>query len=167
MALTKPERNNCVTRRELLGMIYGVREFRAYLAGTRFTIWMDHSALRWLLEAKEHKGQMARQIQELGMYEFQVEYRPGKKHRNADGLLRLPCKQCYRNEWRMRQNLLGWWPPSPGTRMDGKTSARGNEWTSVLGCASEPGVRLSGGAGSNLTVTDDGWVSPPGSIVNP
>lgn len=36
--------NYCVTRRELLGMIFGVRKFCPYLAGVRFTIRTDHSA---------------------------------------------------------------------------------------------------------------------------
>lgn len=77
-------------------MIFGVRKFRAYLAGARFIIRMDHSALQWLLDAKEPEGKMARWIQELGTYEFLVIHRPGKKHRNTDRLLRLLCKQCGR-----------------------------------------------------------------------
>lgn len=48
-ALNRVEWNYCVTRRKLLGMIFGVRKFRAYLARARFTIRTDHSALRWLL----------------------------------------------------------------------------------------------------------------------
>lgn len=39
---------------------------------------------------------MARWIQELGTYEFKVIHRPGKRHGNADGLSRGPCKQCGR-----------------------------------------------------------------------
>lgn len=59
-ALKKPERNYYVTQRELLGMIFMVRKFRAYLARARFNIRMDHSALLWLLEVKKSEGQMAR-----------------------------------------------------------------------------------------------------------
>lgn len=59
-ALNMPEGNYCITRRELLGVIFGMRKLRAYLAGARFTSRMDHSVLQWLLEAKEPEGQMAR-----------------------------------------------------------------------------------------------------------
>lgn len=41
---------------------------------------------------------MAQCIQELGTYEFQVIYCPGKKHGNADGLSRVPCNYCGRVE---------------------------------------------------------------------
>lgn len=65
-ALTKPEKNYCVTRRELLGMIFGIRKYRAYLAGAHFTIRTDQRTLRWLLDAKEPEVQMVCWIQELG-----------------------------------------------------------------------------------------------------
>lgn len=39
---------------------------------------------------------MARWIQELGTYEFQVIHCRGKHHSNANGLSRVPCKQCGR-----------------------------------------------------------------------
>lgn len=89
-ALNKPERNYCVIRRELLGLIFGVRKFWAYLAGVRFTIRKDHSVLRWLLDAKEPEGQMARWIQVLGTYEFQV----------------------------LHQDQDGWWDMCPRQRLD-------------------------------------------------
>lgn len=44
-ALTKLEQNYFVTRRELFRRVW---KFPAYLAGARFTIRTDHSALRWL-----------------------------------------------------------------------------------------------------------------------
>lgn len=74
-ALNKPERNYFVP---------------CLLGGAQFTIRSDHSALRWLLDAKEPEGQMARWIQELCTYEFRVIHRPGKKHSNVDGLSRVP-----------------------------------------------------------------------------
>lgn len=51
-------------------------EVPAYLAGTQFTIQIDHSAL---LDAKEPKGQMAWWIQKLGRYKFQVKHCPGSE----------------------------------------------------------------------------------------
>lgn len=58
-ALGRPERNYCITRRELLAIIFGVQKFCAYLAGAKFTAHTDRSTLRWLLVVKEPEGQMA------------------------------------------------------------------------------------------------------------
>ena len=44
--LLKPERNYCVTRRELLAMVNVVKHFRPYLYGRHFTVRTDHSSLQ-------------------------------------------------------------------------------------------------------------------------
>ena len=58
--LTKPERNYCVTRRELLAIIFGLRKFRHYLLGRHVLIQTDHVALKWVMAFKEPEGQVAR-----------------------------------------------------------------------------------------------------------
>ena len=92
--LTAPERNYCVTRRELLAIVYFIKQFRPYLLGKKFTIRTDHAALRWLRNMPEPIGQQARWLELLEEYEFDIEHRPGKKHANADAMSRRPCKQC-------------------------------------------------------------------------
>lgn len=42
------ERNYCVTRKELLAVVYFTQLYRQYLLGGRFTLRTDHAALRWL-----------------------------------------------------------------------------------------------------------------------
>ena len=37
---------------------------------------------------------MARWIEKLQEYHFDIVHRPGRKHSNADSLSRLPCRQC-------------------------------------------------------------------------
>ena len=93
--LTRPERNYCVTRRELLAVIFAVRKFKAYLGG-QVKLRTDHHALRWLLNFKEPEGQVARWMEELAAYNLEIEHRPGRRHGNADGLSRQECKQCGR-----------------------------------------------------------------------
>ena len=63
--LSKEEKNYCVTRRELLAVVYYVRYFRPYLYGRHYTIRTDHGSLRWLLNFKDPEGQVARWIQIL------------------------------------------------------------------------------------------------------
>jgi len=58
--LIAAERNYCVTRRELLAIVYFTKQFRTYLLGSEFLLRTDHSALRWLKLTPEAIGQQAR-----------------------------------------------------------------------------------------------------------
>ena len=93
-ALKKEEKNYCVTRKELLAVVFFVRYFRPYLYERHFKIRTNHGWLRWLLNFREPEGQIARWIQTLGEYDFEIIYRPGKTHQNADSLSRRRCPQC-------------------------------------------------------------------------
>ena len=93
-SLSKPERNYCVTRRELLAVVTFVKYFRHYLIGRKFLVRTDHGSLRWLFRFKEPEGQIARWLEILNTYDFEIEHRPGRLHGNADALSRIPCKQC-------------------------------------------------------------------------
>ena len=46
--LTKPERQYCVTRRELLAVVYFTKQYRSYLTGRKFVLRTDHGSLTWL-----------------------------------------------------------------------------------------------------------------------
>ena len=95
--LTKAEQNYCVTRRELLAVVHFTKHYRPYLYGRKFTIRTDHSSLQWLLNFKDPKEQLARWLETLSEYDFTIEHRPGKRHGNADGLSRKPCRHpCHR-----------------------------------------------------------------------
>ena len=83
-ALSCPELQYCVTRREVLAVVRSVQHFHPYLYGRRFTIRTDHAALRWLLSS-------SCSIECLEQYDFQIELRPRAKHGTADTLSRRPC----------------------------------------------------------------------------
>ena len=92
-ALRRAERNYCTTRRELLAVVDGIRHFHHYLYGRKFTVRTDHGALQWLMSFKDLEGQIARWLEILGTYDYQVVYHPGAKHGNADALSRQPCSR--------------------------------------------------------------------------
>ena len=94
--LSKAERRYCVTRRELLAVVYFLQHFRPYLLGRHFTLRTDHGSLTWLRNFKEPEGQLARWLEKLQEYDFTIVHRPGQRHSNADALSRLPCQQCGR-----------------------------------------------------------------------
>ena len=88
--MSKSERNYCVTDRELLAIKHFVEYYKHYLLGRRFVVRSDHQALKWLFTLKEPKDRVARWIEILSAYSFEIEYRPGVKHGNADTLSRCP-----------------------------------------------------------------------------
>ena len=92
--LSKAERQYCVTRRELLAVVHFTQHFRPYLLGRRFTLRTDHGSLAWLKNFKDPTGQLARWLEKLQEFDFEVVHRPG---RNADALSRMPCHQCGRD----------------------------------------------------------------------
>ena len=53
--LSKPERQYCVTRRELLAVVHFLQNFQSYLLGHHFQLRTDHGFLMWL---REPEGQM-------------------------------------------------------------------------------------------------------------
>ena len=90
----RPERNYCVTRKELLAVVFFTKMFKQYLLGRAFIIRSDHAALSWLRKTPEPIGQQARWLERLEEFSYTIEHRPGRSHGNADGMSRLPCKQC-------------------------------------------------------------------------
>ena len=102
-ALSKPERNYCTTRHELLPIVKAIDRFYPYLYGRNFTIRTDHGSLQWLLNFKNPEGQIERWLDKLQTYDFRIVYRTGRSHRNADVLSRRPCfeancKHCQHQE---------------------------------------------------------------------
>ena len=83
------QRNYGATQLELLAVIWALKHFRHYLIGRRFTLTIDHQALKWLININNPSGIYARWIARLQEYEFDIIYRPGKANMNADALSRM------------------------------------------------------------------------------
>ena len=90
--MTKAECNYCTTRRELLALIEALRHWKHYcMGGPEILVRTDHASLKWLQSFKSPQAQLARWIEELSMYNIQIEHRPGSQSSNADALSRRPC----------------------------------------------------------------------------
>ncbi|KAJ8346737.1 hypothetical protein SKAU_G00281380 [Synaphobranchus kaupii] len=101
----KAERNYCVTRRELLAVVRALHHFRPYLQGSHFLLHTDHASLTWLLNFKDPEGQVARWLEQLQGYDFEIRHRAGRLHGNTDTLSCWPCaaqecRYCSRQEER-------------------------------------------------------------------
>jgi len=93
-AMSRSERNYCVTRREMLAVVYYMRAFRHFLLGRKFLIRTDHAALQWMQKTREPIDQQARWCEIIQEFEYDIEYRAGRLHTNADAMSRRPCRQC-------------------------------------------------------------------------
>ena len=62
--------------------------------GREFILHTDHGSLTWLQSFKEPEWQLVRWLEKLQEFNFSIVHCPGKSHRNADALSRLPCHQC-------------------------------------------------------------------------
>ena len=91
---SRSESNYCTSRKELMAVIEALKQFRPYILGRRFRVRSDHAALRYVYWAPNLIGQQARWLDLLGEYNFQIEYRAGSKHQNADALSRRSCRSC-------------------------------------------------------------------------
>lgn len=88
--LRASEKNWSVSEKECLAVIEGIKYFRVYLANTRFIVKTDHKAIEFLKNVKEPNGRLGRWIIFLQGYNYEIQYKPGSKHGNADSLSRRP-----------------------------------------------------------------------------
>jgi len=59
-ALSHVERCYCITREELLGMVYGLKKYRQHLLGHPIVVSTDHLAFAYLMKTPEPIGQQGR-----------------------------------------------------------------------------------------------------------
>lgn len=88
---SKPEGQYCVPRKEFLAVVSSIKNFHHYLYGRHFLVRSEHGTLRWLINFKNPEGQIARWLEVLSTYDFEIQHRAGRIHSNADALSRRPC----------------------------------------------------------------------------
>jgi RNase H-like domain found in reverse transcriptase len=89
--LNPAEKNYAITELECLAIVWAVKYFRHYLYGSKFTIVTDYTALKWLLNSisESMNKRLKRWKITLFEYNFEIIYRKGKLHSNADAFSRL------------------------------------------------------------------------------
>ena len=87
--LNEAQRNYTTTEREFLAVVYALDKFRAYLLGAEIIIFIDHSALKYLLTKKYAKARLIRWVLLLQEFNLQIRDKKGVENVVADHLSRL------------------------------------------------------------------------------
>lgn len=89
------ERNYAQLDREGLAVVFAADHFHKYIAGRHVTFVTDHQPLLGILGPRKPVPQMlsprmTRWCLKLAAYDYDLKFRAGKMHQNADALSRLP-----------------------------------------------------------------------------
>lgn len=88
-SLSAAERNYSITEREALAVLAAIEHWRCYIDnGLKFTVYTDHSALKWFLNLNNPTGRLARWGVRLSAYNFEIKHRRGSDNVVPDALSR-------------------------------------------------------------------------------
>jgi hypothetical protein len=83
------DRNYTTTYREALAIVYALRKFRHYLLGNKFTFFVDHMALVYLVNKPQVFGRLVKWLLLFLEYDIKIVYKPSRFHLMANALNKL------------------------------------------------------------------------------
>jgi hypothetical protein len=83
------QENYNTTNKELLAIVDALQAFETKLLGIKFTVVTDHKALVYLMTKPLATGRLARWIEHMQMFDFEILHIPGQTNRLAAALSRL------------------------------------------------------------------------------
>lgn len=88
-SLSAAEKNYSITERETLAVVVALEYWRCYIEnGQKFTVYTDHSALKWFLSISNPTGRLARWGVRLSAFNFDLKHRRGVDNVIPDALSR-------------------------------------------------------------------------------
>jgi hypothetical protein len=87
--LNRAETNYNTTEKELLAILWAVKQFRQYVYGRKFNIVTDQKPLSWLFGVKDPGARLTRWRLQLEEYDYNIIYKPGVQNSNSDALSRI------------------------------------------------------------------------------
>ena len=91
-SLNEAEKNYSTYERERLAIVFVFKKFRHYLLFQKFKLFVDHEALKDVINNRYPHGRIARWISIFSEYDFQVLYRSSPRNANANYLSRPVAK---------------------------------------------------------------------------
>jgi hypothetical protein len=93
--LNSTEKNYTTTKRKTLAMVYALHKYRHYMLGNKFTFYVNHMALVYLVNKPQVFGKLVKWL--LMEYDFKIVYKLGRCHLMANALSILPNQiECVR-----------------------------------------------------------------------
>ncbi len=71
-------------------MVYTFHKYRHYLLGNKFTFYVDHMALVYLVNKPQVFGKLVSWLLLFIEYDFKIVHKPSRSHLMANALNRLP-----------------------------------------------------------------------------
>nr|GEV20619.1 reverse transcriptase domain-containing protein [Tanacetum cinerariifolium] len=87
--MTEAQIHYTTTEKEMLAIVYAFEKFRPYLVLSKSIVYMDHSALKYLLSKKDAKPRLIRWVPLLQEFDIVIHDKKGTKNLTADHLSRL------------------------------------------------------------------------------
>ncbi|MGH0192201.1 UNVERIFIED_CONTAM: hypothetical protein FKN15_006319 [Acipenser sinensis] len=97
-----------IVEKECMAIKWAVEALRYYLWGRKFTLVTDHAPLKWLYRNKDGNARVTRWFLSLQPYCFELKYRKGKEHINADFFSRYPQTEISLFAQQGEVELRGW-----------------------------------------------------------
>ncbi|GBG79179.1 hypothetical protein CBR_g28895 [Chara braunii] len=76
--------------KELYALVCALKHWKHFLLGRHFKIFSDHSTLQWMKSQGELNDKLARYIQFIDMFDFEMKHKKGCYNKVADALSRRP-----------------------------------------------------------------------------
>lgn len=89
-SLDNVERKYATIEREMLAIVYAIKQFRCYLINRKFVVYTDHKPLTGALRSHDTTSRLTNLLNKIIDYDYVIKYKPGKINCNADALSRLP-----------------------------------------------------------------------------
>ncbi|GJR34692.1 reverse transcriptase domain-containing protein [Tanacetum coccineum] len=87
--MTDAQAHYTTTEKELFAVVYAFEKFRPYLVLSKTIVYMDHSALKYLLAKQDAKPRLLRWILLLQEFDVIIRDKKGAENLAADHLSRL------------------------------------------------------------------------------
>ena len=91
--LDSAQANYSTTEKELLAVVFALKNFRQYLLGTKVIVFTDYAALRYLMTKKDVKPRLIRWILLLQEFNLEIRDKSGAQNLVADHLSRIASNE--------------------------------------------------------------------------
>lgn len=89
MGFNTTQKRYSTIERELAAIRWGVKTFKAFLYGQHFKLYTDHQPLVYLQNMRVIDSRLARTLEDLADFDFEIIYTPGRDNQAADAFSRL------------------------------------------------------------------------------